>query len=517
MQGELHNKTKENSSLKRKLHVLSPESDIHMQAEAEAAEVPDKIDEYILGMIQVQDKIEESRNLNSKFQAPQSENDTARIRLQAELESKIVDFNFIKSQLQDKIEENQFLRSQLLALQSENDTARTCSLQAELEGKIVDFNFIKSQLQDKIDENQHLRSQLLALQLKGQDERVRGLVQGSTDAREFVNAKFCMEESSFILSFAGLEEYHKGLSLGSECLIGSLQDPNAYEGIRREQSIRSNAKQPFTTPNYNVTTCPKWEWEFVVEPRVNFHYPHTPRDKSKWLSHPEGHQWRGYEGRDALPLKQFLDLEVVKISGLLAEEVVACRLYSGPMYILWNSVLRKFPRHVYEGLQGNGYETSLFCFFSSLVKLGRSATVEHRLYRGLGGALLPESFWSKKDGFSGGVERAAMSTTSIKNTAFDFSGIHKKRGTVLEILPNKLAAGADINILSQYPGEKENIFPPLTCLEVVGEPRVENEVASEHYLKPYFRLFPYPAGGCFSYSSTCQRQDRHDRGATRAP
>jgi hypothetical protein len=33
--------------------------------------------------------------------------------------------------------------------------------------------------------------------------------------------------------------------------------------------------------------------------------------------------------------------------------------------------------------------------------------------------------------------------------------------------------GASIEFLSQYPAEKEFLFPPLSCLEVMGEPRVE--------------------------------------------
>ena len=34
--------------------------------------------------------------------------------------------------------------------------------------------------------------------------------------------------------------------------------------------------------------------------------------------------------------------------------------------------------------------------------------------------------------------------------------------------------GADLSWLSQYPGEKEVLFAPLTGMEVIGEPRVEN-------------------------------------------
>ena len=52
-----------------------------------------------------------------------------------------------------------------------------------------------------------------------------------------------------------------------------------------------------------------------------------------------------------------------------------------------------------------------------------------------------------------------------------YSGTDKKRGIVFEIQVGRIDIGADISQFSQYPKEQEFWFPPLCCLEVVGEPR----------------------------------------------
>ncbi len=64
------------------------------------------------------------------------------------------------------------------------------------------------------------------------------------------------------------------------------------------------------------------------------------------------------------------------------------------------------------------------------------------------------------------VEYGLMSTTTDKRTAFAYSGVAKKRGTVLEITAGRVDIGASISFLSQYPGEEEYLMPPLSCLEV---------------------------------------------------
>jgi hypothetical protein len=59
-----------------------------------------------------------------------------------------------------------------------------------------------------------------------------------------------------------------------------------------------------------------------------------------------------------------------------------------------------------------------------------------------------------------------MSTTTDKRTAFAYSGVRSKRGTVFEIQAGRVDVGASISFLSQYPGEAEYLMQPLCCLEV---------------------------------------------------
>jgi hypothetical protein len=60
-----------------------------------------------------------------------------------------------------------------------------------------------------------------------------------------------------------------------------------------------------------------------------------------------------------------------------------------------------------------------------------------------------------------------MSTTTHKETAFAYSGVKNKRGTVFEITAGRVDIGASISFLSQYPGEAEYLMQPLSCLEVL--------------------------------------------------
>jgi NLR family CARD domain-containing protein 3 len=64
------------------------------------------------------------------------------------------------------------------------------------------------------------------------------------------------------------------------------------------------------------------------------------------------------------------------------------------------------------------------------------------------------------------VEFGLMSTTASRETAVAYSGKDGERCTVLEITAGRVDVGADIGFLSQYPGEKEFLMQPLSCLEV---------------------------------------------------
>ena len=76
---------------------------------------------------------------------------------------------------------------------------------------------------------------------------------------------------------------------------------------------------------------------------------------------------------------------------------------------------------------------------------------DRRVYRGLGCALLPDTFWSKTEGFRGGVERGLMSATADRAVAMQYSGADKHRGTVFEILVGRIDIGAELRGVSAYP------------------------------------------------------------------
>ena len=283
------------------------------------------------------------------------------------------------------------------------------------------------------------------------------------------NSKFCMDSDTIQATFAKLQQFYDG----PEKLIGT-PNPKAKEGIRREHCDRRNADTRHTTPNYNITTSPRIEYYFVVDPRGYLvdgfpGYAHTPRDRSEWSAANKS-VWRGGHGRDVVALGVFTQHPTALKAGLQEAEVIALRLYTGPMYLWYNAVLRGFPKQVFETLEGNRYETTIFCIISGIIKLSKLTEVpeDRRLYRGLGGAVLPETFWTRTDGFRGGVERGLMSATADRGVAMQYSGRDGRRCTVFEIVVGRVDIGADLGWVSQYPDEREAWLPaPLdrSCIE----------------------------------------------------
>jgi hypothetical protein len=275
-----------------------------------------------------------------------------------------------------------------------------------------------------------------------------------------LNSKFSMDGAE-IGKFAGLKEFYEG----PERILGS-PNPNVGEGMRREHCERQNSNVMFQTLNYNLKTCPADEWKFVLEP------PQLPKDQSEW---PPGCRWRG---RTVYHL-DFLEKMQPLSANLKVQEIIAARLYTGPMYMLYNAALRKAPQDRYEILEGNSYETTIFCIISCITKLAKTSDIprDRLLYRGLVDMTLPMDFWTKnKDGYRGAVEPGLMSTTAEMSVALKYSKKGRNRGTVFEIAAGRIDLGADLKWLSQYPGESEYLFPPLTCMEVVGEPRIHEGV-----------------------------------------
>ena len=182
---------------------------------------------------------------------------------------------------------------------------------------------------------------------------------------------------------------------------------------------------------------------------------------------------------------------------------MAARLYTGPLFVKYNAVLRglnseaPFLRNTliqlccapevvisYMGgamtheqaggplpwqsalAQSNRYVTTLHSINSCIVKTGK-LTKCTKVYRGISGMALPDEFWHPNEfGIKGGVENAFMSTTMARQVAMGYASNSSRPGLVLQIQMGMVDRGADISWLSQYPHEKEILYGPLTGIEV---------------------------------------------------
>jgi hypothetical protein len=125
----------------------------------------------------------------------------------------------------------------------------------------------------------------------------------------------------------------------------------------------------------------------------------------------------------------------------------------------------------------DSWATSAALLYSGIVKL---ASVSHSatVYRGVSEVhvRLPDSFVSERDaqGFMGGVELGVMSTTTEETVALAYM---KDEGKVVPaalfaVTFAKQTRGADVAFLSQYPAEREMLYPPGTSLTCQGVTRL---------------------------------------------
>jgi len=156
-----------------------------------------------------------------------------------------------------------------------------------------------------------------------------------------------------------------------------------------------------------------------------------------------------------------------QLAALRPEEVLGIRLYTGPQFMHYNCVLRKFPAQLVESLEGNTYTTTIHCINSAIIKLSRACPLDPRVVaRGSKDLRLPLQFAVKDAlGCQGDVEMGFISTTSNLDVACDYAA-GGLMAMVLMIERGAMDKGASIGSLSQYPTEQEILFPPLCNLEV---------------------------------------------------
>jgi len=221
-------------------------------------------------------------------------------------------------------------------------------------------------------------------------------------------------------------------------------------GMKLEHIMNSDR---FTTGNYNIETCPEDEWALAADGKL-------PR-----IEHLGG-------GRNIRNIDELMGLEESVKAGLTRAEVIALVLYTGPMYQIYNTILRKYPSKNYESMKAKDslFSTTICVLVSAIQKLARVMVLEPGtlLYRGIAGNMeLPTRFTTPDEhGCLGVMEYGFMSTTADWSTAVSYAN-----GCLMKILAIDVGAvdrGADISKYSQYPGEKEFLWVPHSFLEPVG-------------------------------------------------
>ena len=121
---------------------------------------------------------------------------------------------------------------------------------------------------------------------------------------------------------------------------------------------------------------------------------------------------------------------------------------TGPLFIKYNGVLRGSGVG-HQLCKENQYTTTLHAISSCIVKLSK-LTAATRVYRGVAGADLPQTFWQPNEhGVRGGIEAAFMSTTLDRDVAFQYASRPNKPAIVFEVHQGMVDRGADISWLSQ--------------------------------------------------------------------
>ena len=171
--------------------------------------------------------------------------------------------------------------------------------------------------------------------------------------------------------------------------------------------------------------------------------------------------------------------EQIKALPLLLEEVIALRLYTGPMFTLYNGVLRAWGNTEQPGVVSRGpnagmdvrgkFTTTIHAINSGILKLSRLQPASP-VFRGASALKLPRRFLQHDShNTRGGVEFGFMSTTLERDVALHYakSGNPQAPSTVIESSMGMVDRGASLDWLSQYPHEREILWPPLTALEVL--------------------------------------------------
>jgi hypothetical protein len=259
--------------------------------------------------------------------------------------------------------------------------------------------------------------------------------------------------------------------LGIQERIGSSESNETILDQMETEHLRFKNVE-FISGNYSIHTTSEREWLLVAEGKLEHFQPPVTQDVDARRRVPA--EWwtdarqTGYLHSDVTDDKERSRRVVAQLAAendLSVEEVIAIILYTGPMYVVYNAILERFPPQIFDLFHG-GFKTTILVVDSALRKLSQKKFLSI-LYRGTGGRhRIPDQFW-QGDGF---VLPGFTSTSSNKIESLKYSGaMHHDRPhyAVFRFVAKdgKSIPAAGVKALSQFPHEQEYTVPPLSFVE----------------------------------------------------
>ncbi len=263
--------------------------------------------------------------------------------------------------------------------------------------------------------------------------------------------------------------------------IGSPNFCNIMHAMRSEHEgdgpFNRKTGEDLTAQNSHHVqiVSPKSEWNTVMKGEPKLHLiedqnPHDLKIPGREIEHTLSHYFK----LASLPFEQ-----VQSQDRLMKEEVLALRLWTGPMNSRYAYFFRKInaqaggeqnPTFYLNKASGLAveryvcpYVTTLHALNSGIMRLARvwKLPPNLRVYRGFKNIGPVNIEQLDMFGCSGGVEPCVLAATSSPSKADHYS----QGGLKLEIEVGQVNKGADISWLSQFPLEKEVLFPAMSNIE----------------------------------------------------
>ena len=156
-----------------------------------------------------------------------------------------------------------------------------------------------------------------------------------------------------------------------------------------EHCIMEGCDTEFQAPNATSSTTPKKEWHFVVGDGMQQDKGVVDVDNAE----PMRDGISMDRNRNAKSLKMLVEHCVYRDAALLIEELIALRLYTGPLYCCYNTLLRGEDGTSGEEGTSSKYGTTINLVVSGLIKLG--LPLQDTVFRGMGNMALGEAFFKK--------------------------------------------------------------------------------------------------------------------------